>query len=170
MKKLSLCLCSLIVSVVMLAQENVTAISIPPNTQGTHRVYAELLGIGSNLLGLNKNVWVTVDMGQYQNRMKTASHILDENGKEIKFNSMVAALNYMGERGWNFIQAYIVTEGKQNVYHWLMYKDISSDEELYEGLHVRNTVSEPEKKKKSKENKKSGRNGKPDKTDDAIYN
>jgi hypothetical protein len=35
---------------------------------------------------------------------------------------MVDALNYMGSDQWEFVQAYIVTTGQQNVYHWLLKK------------------------------------------------
>jgi hypothetical protein len=33
---------------------------------------------------------------------------------------MVDALNYMGNNGWDFVQAYVVTNGQQNVYRWLL--------------------------------------------------
>lgn len=101
------------------------------------RVYAELLGTGTNFLNLNKNVKVSVDLGQFQSATK-AYTLLDENGKDIKFNSMVAAMNYMGERGWKFIQAYVVTVSNQNVLHWLLYKDITDPTQIKEGLNVKN--------------------------------
>lgn len=101
------------------------------------RVYAELLGTGTNFLNLNKNVKVSVDLGQFQSATK-AYTLLDENGKDIKFNSMVAAMNYMGERGWKFIQAYVVTVSNQNVLHWLLYKDITDPAQIKEGLNVKN--------------------------------
>lgn len=103
----------------------------------TQRVYAELLGTGTNFLNLNKNVKVSVDLGQFQSATK-AYTLLDENGKDIKFNSMVAAMNYMGERGWKFIQAYVVTVSNQNVLHWLLYKDITDPTQIKEGLNVKN--------------------------------
>lgn len=103
----------------------------------TQRVYAELLGTGTNFLNLNKNVKVSVDLGQFQSATK-AYTLLDENGKDIKFNSMVAAMNYMGERGWKFIQAYVVTVSNQNVLHWLLYKDITDPAQIKEGLNVKN--------------------------------
>lgn len=103
----------------------------------TMRVYAELLGTGTNFLGLNKNVKVTVDMGQYQSATK-AYTLQDENGKDIKFNSMVAAMNYMGQRGWKFVQTYVVTVDKQRVYHWLLYKDVKDASEIMDGLKVKN--------------------------------
>lgn len=105
--------------------------------QETMRVYAELLGYSTNFLGLNKNVKVTVDMGQPQSSFKGYT-LQDENNKDIKFNSMVAAMNYMGQRGWNFIQTYTVSHGKDLVYHWLMYKDVKDSSEIMEGLNVKN--------------------------------
>ena len=40
------------------------------------------------------------------NGLKGKQKLVDENGKEIDFNSMVDAANYMSEKGWNFQQAY----------------------------------------------------------------
>ena len=107
------------------------------NENETVRVYAELLGRSTNVLGLTKNCTVDLDLGQIQSVFKSYT-LQDENEKNIKFSSMVAAMNYMGERGWKFVQTYVVTIQGQNVYHWLMYKDISSFEELLEGLNVKN--------------------------------
>lgn len=107
------------------------------NQQESIRVYAELLGHGTNFMGLNKNVKITVDLGQNQPIWK-AYMLQDDNNKDIKFNSMVAAMNYMGERGWVFVQTYVLTEGKDLVYHWLMYKDIKDPSELLEGLNIKN--------------------------------
>ena len=45
--------------------------------------------------------------------------------KKVKnkiFNSMVDGMNYMGKDGWEFVQAYTVTAGNQNVYRWLLKK------------------------------------------------
>lgn len=98
--------------------------SVASAEEPTQRVYAELLGTGTNFLNLNKNVKVSVDLGQFQSATK-AYTLLDENEKDIKFNSMVAAMNYMGERGWKFVQAYVVTVSNQNVLHWLLYKDVT---------------------------------------------
>ena len=122
----------LLVSVMMFTFSSVASAEEP-----TQRVYAELLGTGTNFLNLNKNVKVSVDLGQFQSITKTYT-LLDENGKEIKFNSMVAAMNYMGERGWKFIQAYVVTVSNQKVLHWLLYKDVTDPAQIKEGLNVKN--------------------------------
>lgn len=129
MKKILL---TLFMSVLMLSVST-TAWAEEP----TQRVYAELLGTGTNFLNLNKNVKVSVDLGQFQSAAK-AYTLLDDNGKDIKFNSMVAAMNYMGERGWKFIQAYVVTVSNQNVLHWLLYKDVTDPAQIKEGLNVKN--------------------------------
>ncbi len=129
MKKILL---ALFMSVLMLSVSTTVSAEEP-----TQRVYAELLGTGTNFLNLNKNVKVSVDLGQFQSATK-AYTLLDENGKDIKFNSMVAAMNYMGERGWKFIQAYVVTVSNQNVLHWLLYKDVTDPAQIKEGLNVKN--------------------------------
>ncbi len=62
-----------------------------------------------------------VDFGQAASYFEDKS-LRDENGNRIVFNSMVDAMNYMGRDGWEFVQAYVVTVGQQNVYHWLLKK------------------------------------------------
>jgi hypothetical protein len=140
MKKLFLLLLfTILYSVGAVAQDEVvTSISMPEQAAGTTRVYAELVGTGTNFFGTNKNVKVALDLGQYQSAFKSYN-IQDENNKDIKFNSMVGAMNYMGERGWKFVQAYIVTQSNQNVYHWLMYRDLKPGENIMDGLNVNNT-------------------------------
>lgn len=36
---------------------------------------------------------------------------------------MVDALNYLGESGWEFGQAYVIMMGQRNVDHWLLKKN-----------------------------------------------
>jgi hypothetical protein len=152
MRKLLLSLMICFSCAVLYAQEVVTTINLPAETPNTFRVYAELLGRGTNLLDLNKNVIVQVDLGQFQSAFKYYN-IVDEEGKNIKFNSMVAAMNYMGERGWKFVQAYIITVYQQNVYHWLLYKDVTDISQIYDRLMISNTDSAPEKPKKGGKDK-----------------
>jgi len=96
------------------------------------KVYCELLGHGKLF---STKVTVTVDFGQNQWQN---NKLVDENGKNIVFNSMVDAMNFMGKLGWEFEQAYVVTAGSgataQNVYHWLLSKYITEDEAINDGL------------------------------------
>ncbi|KQT25882.1 hypothetical protein ASG22_04055 [Chryseobacterium sp. Leaf405] len=84
-------------------------------------VYGEIVGTSKFL---SKKVLVEIDYGQAtsfweSNRMK------NPDGSNKEFNSMVDAMNYMGALGWEFQQAYVVTIGQQNVYHWLMRKEFN---------------------------------------------
>lgn len=101
-------------------------------------VFAEILGVNNNLLGLGKEVRVEIDFGEesggWQGNNDGRDLIIDENGKPIKFNSMVDAINYMGERGWKFETSYVLTVNNKNVVHWLMSKELNKGESAREGI------------------------------------
>ena len=84
-------------------------------------IYCELLGRGKLL---SSKVTVDIDFGQPVSFWVPDRRYRDENGKPINFNSMVDAMNFMGSLGWEFVQAYVVTESNQNVYHWLLKMEI----------------------------------------------
>jgi hypothetical protein len=85
-------------------------------TDSTKTIYCEL--VGTQLFG---KVTVVVDMGQKTGFLRmNVSYIVDENGKQKRFNSMVDAMNFMGDIGWDFAQAYVVSDGSTHVYHWLL--------------------------------------------------
>ena len=65
--------------------------------------------------------------------------LVDENGEEIPFNSMVDAGNYMSDKGWNFLQAYTSVYGSQAIVHWIFYKDAESPEKAIEGIETKET-------------------------------
>jgi len=113
-----------------------------------HRVYCEL--VGTEKLSLTKTkVKVEVDFGQVRKNLYNNT-IVDENGKVLEFNSMIDAMNFMGERGWKFEQAYVVTVSavagaEHNVYHWLLSKDIVGDD-IQEGLLTKSQYKVKQKK------------------------
>lgn len=89
-------------------------------------VYCELVGTSKFM---SNKVKVQVDYGQATSFWKGISYMKDKDGKNIEFNSMVDAMNYFGKQGWEFVQAYVVTNNNQNVYHWLL-KKVVTDEEM----------------------------------------
>jgi len=96
------------------------------NTENTNNenvakyVYCEM--VGTQKLFSTK-VTIALDFGEERSIWKD-NRLKDEvTGRAQSFNSMVDALNYMGEQGWEFAQAYVVTVGQQNVYHWLLKKN-----------------------------------------------
>ena len=125
-------------------------ISMNVMAQKPYKVFCELLGTGK--LFSNK-VTVTVDFGQETSFWLGASnqYLVDDNGKAIKFNSMVDAMNYMGKRGWEFEQAYVVTISNQNVYHWLLSKEITQDEAVNDGFNTRKAFKEKRKSEEMQE-------------------
>ena len=87
---------------------------IPDTTDTQKYIYCQIHGVDISL-GLKSKLTIMVDDGEYKPPYPT---IRDEKGKPKIFNSMIDALNYMSEDGWEFVQAYSV----QNLYHFLLKK------------------------------------------------
>ena len=109
-----------------------------------HMVFCEIVGTQKFL---KMEVNVGIDFGQEEAmRMNffggTAARnkLVDDNGKPLTFHSMVDAMNFMGTLGWKFEQAYVVTTGSQNVYHWLLSKIIDDNESIDEGFKIKAQV------------------------------
>ncbi|HNZ43860.1 MAG TPA: hypothetical protein PKN41_11010 [Bacteroidales bacterium] len=71
---------------------------------------------------LSTNVTIEIDYGQDRNFFSDQRLKDVKTGKPIVFNSMIDALNYFGNLGWEFVQAFAITTNDQNVYHFLMKK------------------------------------------------
>lgn len=80
----------------------------------------------SNLLGTK--VTISVDKGQEVKLFRNTGAVKDDEGRLKKFNTVVDALNYMNEDGWVFVDAYTVTVGQQNVYHYMMKRSVTPKE------------------------------------------
>jgi len=142
MKKMILSLALMLSSMATVAQE---VIQVAPaqvsEVEGfnpaSKRVYAEL-SASSRLFSSKVNV--AIDFGQSTSWLGAMSEsmIVDKNGKEIKFNSMIDAMNYLGQFGWKFAQAYVVPHGgKEDVggtVHWILYKDVDDYSQITEGF------------------------------------
>ena len=80
--------------------------------------YVELLGTSRFM---SNKVAISVDYGQERKFFKN-QNIKDETGRVVIFNGMIAGMNFFKKYGYEFKQAYVVTVGNQNVYHWLLEK------------------------------------------------
>lgn len=87
-------------------------------------VYCELVGTQGVF---SSKVTVSIDFGQATGFFSDKT-LKDQNGKTIKFNSMVDALNYMGGQGWEFVQAFTIGEKGSFVYHYLMKKEVTKED------------------------------------------
>lgn len=117
MKKLFLVLISIIVINFLTAQ---TVNDVPLSDIDVE--YVQIVGT-QKLFG-NK-VIIQIDFGQETKYFKQAQQSLlkDANGVQINFNSMIDALNFMSANGYDFVDAYTLTIGNQNVYHYLLKKN-----------------------------------------------
>lgn len=73
---------------------------------------------------LSSKVIVQIDFGQRTKLFSTgkATVLKDDQGKTLDFNSMVDALNFLADHGFEFINAYAYALNNQSVYHYLMKK------------------------------------------------
>jgi hypothetical protein len=87
------------------------------DSDSTKTIFCQL--VGTKVFG---KVVVEIDMGESRGFFGlNVSHLLDEKtGAPKKFNGMIDALNYMSEKGWDFVQAYAFHSGGSNVYHYLL--------------------------------------------------
>ena len=102
-----------------------SVVTFAQDTKVPDYTYCELLGYRKLL---STKVSVSIDYGQESTFFQDNRIRDEETGKVKNFNSMVDALNYMGEKGWEFVQAFVVTEGSQNVYHWLLKRRLTDEE------------------------------------------
>ena len=118
------------------------------NAQTTHTVYCELLGAGT----FGNKLKVSVDFGQKGCYKFSDNTLVDENGKDIKFNSMVDAMNYMSKLGWKFLQTYVfisttlLDKSKSYEYHWVLSKDVTNDDDVTKGFSTKVQYEQEHKK------------------------
>ena len=104
------------------------------------KVFCQIVGQGN---GFTPKVKISIDYGQ-EMKFGSDNRLVDESGQVIKFNSMIDALNYMGSKGWDFEQAYAITMGNVNVYHYLLSKELSEGEEINAGIKTKQNFKQDE--------------------------
>lgn len=83
----------------------------------------EYIEITGNYKLFKGKVTIDIDFGQRDKGLNTKDRkVLDENGKNIFFNSMVDALNFMSKNGYEFVQAYTVASENTSTIYYLMKK------------------------------------------------
>lgn len=107
--------------------------------QAQQRYYCEVKGTENDL---RTGLMIILDFGtqipyDIWGDLSTKLKLVDEKGKDINFNSMVDAANYMSARGWKFQQAYSSVYGEKNITHWIFYKDADNMDQAREGIIIR---------------------------------
>lgn len=77
--------------------------------------------VGTSKL-LSTKLTIEIDFGQKTKFFSSGKETIvkDIDGKAVDFNSMIDALNFMSKNGYEFLNAYAITVGNQNVYHYLL--------------------------------------------------
>lgn len=83
-------------------------------------VYCDMVGY-AKILSLTGKVKVAIDYGEAK-KVFTDQRIKDESGKVQSFNSMVDAMNYMADQGWEIDQCYVVKTTEETATHWILKK------------------------------------------------
>jgi hypothetical protein len=115
---------ALIIMTMLLSSLFAQEAETPQTTNPAMYEYCQIVGTGRLL---SHRVTIEIDYGQHRRFFGPQQIIKDENDEIKKFNSMIDALNYMGEQGWEFVQAYAVSTGSnQLTYHYLLKKKIEA--------------------------------------------
>lgn len=77
--------------------------------------------VGTSKL-LSTKLTIEIDFGQKTKFFSSGKETIvkDFDGKAVDFNSMIDALNFMSKNGYEFVNAYAILVGNQNVYHYLL--------------------------------------------------
>ena len=118
MKKFTVTLLALLlISILATAQSD----SIPTVLQKKFS-YCEIIGTAGVAGG---TVTVEIDYGQ-KTKIFTDTRLKNKDGKPIKFNSLIDALNYLGNDGWELVQVYTtIYSANTTRNHYLLKKEIT---------------------------------------------
>ena len=81
--------------------------------------YCEVVGMARIM---SSKVNIIIDYGEAQSVWKD-NRVKNEDGSVKKFNSMIDALNFLGTDGWKLVNAFLITTGGQDVYHYVFKKE-----------------------------------------------
>jgi hypothetical protein len=77
----------------------------------------------------SRKVTIDIDNGEERKWISFKdTRLKDEVGKVKSFNSVIDAMNFLGRSGWQLVNAFLVTEGSQLVYHYVFKKEFDKSE------------------------------------------
>lgn len=81
----------------------------------------------------SRKVTIDVDYGEERKWISfKETRVKDDLGKVKSFNSVVDALNFLGQAGWKLVNAFLVVESGTSVYHYVLKREFEKSE-LSEG-------------------------------------
>lgn len=120
-----------------------TIITVSVLAQTPYKVYCTLQGNEKELR--NNQVSLSIDFGQESLK---DNKLVDENGQEIKFNTMVSAMNYMSKLGWKYEGCYNSKDQTWGglIFIWILSKEVTSDDEITQGFQTKRMFKEQQGK------------------------
>lgn len=99
-----------------------------------NRTYLELRGEKRG--PRNSKLKISIDFGRngWLFMENKDEFIIKETGALTIFNSLLDAANYLGRNGWILNDIYVDNNLNNEVYHWIFYKDIESDNDIKAGF------------------------------------
>lgn len=102
-----------------------------------HKVYCQITKTNDGKGLFSNSIAISIDYGQIRGAFSD-DRLVDENGDNVVFNSMVDAMNYMSALGWEFEQAYTTVSGSDgdtsSKVYWILSKTVEDEENATEGL------------------------------------
>ena len=85
------------------------------------QTYVQIVGTTGMM---SSKVKIEIDFGQRNKYFSSSkdTRLVGKDGKNLKFNSMIDALNFMNENGYEFLSANAFAKGNQMVYHFMLQK------------------------------------------------
>ena len=106
----------------------------------TYRVYAEL---EESEPIFSTRINVSINYGQSKTSSNNHNILVNEKGHEIKFNSMIDAINYLSQVGWRlshtFVEPQVSGNSTKYVTRWIIYKDVTNERQITEGFMTKDT-------------------------------
>jgi hypothetical protein len=96
-------------------------------SQDTSRVeqYCKLVATGRLL---SNKVTISIDYGEERSLWKD-TRLKNDEGKLVKFNTEIDAINYLGKQGWKLVNAYpIANANNAPIYHYVFRKEFLRSE------------------------------------------
>ena len=98
-----------------------TIFSQTVNSISITEIDAEYVEISIHTSAFSNYITIELNYGQVNRTLDSQdSEIKDENGKPLKFNSMIDALNFMCKNGYEYVDSYTISD--ENTPHYLLRK------------------------------------------------
>ena len=126
---------NIVISLLLVA--GLLCLSWMASAQTPHKVYCMFT---SETRVLSYEIEVDMDYGQELSGWgSTDRRLFQENGKSLKFNSVMDAVNFLAKLGWNLEQSSqlltpINNSSENPSYRWIMSKMVTDDAQITEGL------------------------------------